>query len=96
VGRSSDLPALDCSFKVLRNGRRCNFSHRRNFSFLNLSNIFEPQNLDSHTLDYSIIMLKRQQCSKTHQHTSLSNASLIALSRASYEVGTIAPASLSA
>jgi hypothetical protein len=34
VGRSPDLPTLDCSFKVLRNGRRCNFSHRRNLSFL--------------------------------------------------------------
>jgi hypothetical protein len=42
-------------------------------------------------------MLGRQsQCKRPHQHTSFSNVSLIALSRASYEVGTIAPASLSA
>ena len=45
VGRSPDLPTLDCSFKVLGNGRRCNFSHRRNLSFLSLSNIFTLKSL---------------------------------------------------
>jgi hypothetical protein len=40
--------------------------------------------------------LKDTNVAKKHQRTSLSNVSLIALSRASYEVGTIAPASFSA
>jgi hypothetical protein len=42
---SSDLPTLNCGFKILWNRRWCNLSNRRDLSVLNLGNTFNFRGL---------------------------------------------------